>query len=69
PVEDVLWISNDDHKVAKLFVTDLIGQSLSLPKIFQEEQYGLDFSQVAPGIYLIKSLVDGHFTCNQVVKR
>ncbi|MBK9984971.1 MAG: agmatine deiminase family protein [Saprospiraceae bacterium] len=69
PVEDVLWIRNDDHEVAKLFVTDLIGQSLSIPKVFQEEQYGLDFSLVAPGIYLIKSIVDGHFTCNQVVKR
>ncbi|MFZ1678336.1 MAG: agmatine deiminase family protein [Saprospiraceae bacterium] len=69
PVEDVLWISNDDHKVAKLFVTDLIGQSLSLPKIFQEDQYGLDFSQVAPGIYFVKNLVDGHFISNQVVKR
>jgi len=69
PVNDMLWIVNEHHKITQLVIVDLTGKSLVVPQVMQDGRNGLDFSHVAQGIYFVRGIVDGDLMSVKVVKR
>ncbi|MEP6795380.1 MAG: agmatine deiminase family protein [Saprospiraceae bacterium] len=69
PVDDILWLEHENGNLSQISISNLIGQSVSLPQIKQADRNGFDFSGVSSGIYFLKGVLDGHVISMKVFRR
>lgn len=68
PVETILWVKNGRYFTPYISITNLFGQTLSIPEITDSNLTGYDFTGFPPGIYFIRYNIGGIWKTSRVIK-